>query len=223
MPALNLAICREGSTLLQFFINFVFEEKIWRETIRNLSAETFLIRILRDFTQEFLTKFTLSTYILETFAANVQKTSHIREVNNTTPNTSGQLGPLGSSTKKINPWFVSGLADGESSFCITIFRNKEYKLGWCVQAIFQIGLHKRDLALLLQIQHFFGGIGSIKTSKTTNMVIYSVAGIKDLTTVIIPHFLNYPLLTQKAADFVLFQRVVELMTNKAHLTIEGFS
>jgi hypothetical protein len=53
------------------------------------------------------------------------------------------------------------------------------------------------------------------------MVIYSVAGIKDLTTVIIPHFLNYPLLTQKAADFVLFQRVVELMTNKAHLTKPG--
>ena len=25
MPALNLAICREGSTLLQYFINFVFE------------------------------------------------------------------------------------------------------------------------------------------------------------------------------------------------------
>lgn len=91
MPALNLAICREGSTLLQFFINFVFEEKIWKETIRNLSAENFLIRILRDFTQEFLTKLTISTSILETFAANVQKTSHIREVNNTTPNTSGQL------------------------------------------------------------------------------------------------------------------------------------
>lgn len=65
------------------------------------------------------------------------------------------------------------------------------------------------------------GYGSIKTSKTTNMVIYSVAGIKDLTTIIIPHFLQIPLLTQKAADFVLFQQVVELMTNKAHLTIEG--
>lgn len=94
MPALNLAICREGSTLLQYFINFVFEVKIWRETIRNLSAENFLLRILRDFTQEFLTKFTISTYILETFATSVKKTLHIRGVNNTTPNTSGQLGPI---------------------------------------------------------------------------------------------------------------------------------
>ena len=93
MPALNLAICREGSTLLQYFINFVFEVKIWRETIRNLPAENFLLRILRDFTQEFLTKFTISTYIFETFTTSVQKTLHLREVNNTTPNTSGQLGP----------------------------------------------------------------------------------------------------------------------------------
>ena len=93
MPALNLAICREGSTLLQYFINFVFEVKIWRETIRNLPAENFLLRILRDFTQEFLTKFTISTYILETFATSVKKTLHIREVHNTTPKTSGQLGP----------------------------------------------------------------------------------------------------------------------------------
>ena len=93
MPGLNLAICREGSTLLQYFINFVFEVKIWRETIRNLSAENFLLRILRDFTQEFLTKFTISTYILERFSTSVQKSLHIREVNNTTPNTSGQLAP----------------------------------------------------------------------------------------------------------------------------------
>jgi hypothetical protein len=74
MPGLNLAICREGSILLQYFINFVFEVKIWRETIRILSAENLLLRILRDFTQEFLTKFTISTYILETFATSEQKT-----------------------------------------------------------------------------------------------------------------------------------------------------
>jgi len=93
MPAINLAICREGFSLFWYFINFVFEVKIWRETIRNLPAENFLLRILRDFTQEFLTKFTISTYIFETFTTSVQKTLHLREVNNTTPNTSGQLGP----------------------------------------------------------------------------------------------------------------------------------
>jgi hypothetical protein len=68
MPGLNLAICREGSILLQYLIKGprklggLFKVKIWRETIRNLSAENFLLRILRDFTQEFLTKFSLGWY-----------------------------------------------------------------------------------------------------------------------------------------------------------------
>jgi hypothetical protein len=53
------------------------------------------------------------------------------------------------------------------------------------------------------------------------MVIYSVSSIKDLTSIIIPHFNNYLLLTQKGADFMLFTKVVELMINKEHLTKEG--
>jgi len=90
-----------------------------------------------------------------------------------------------------------------------------------LKANFAIGVGKDDLSLLLQIKQFFGGIGSISTSKNRNMVIYSVSSIKDLTTTIIPHFEKYPLLTQKAADFILFKQVVELMRNKEHLSING--
>jgi hypothetical protein len=52
------------------------------------------------------------------------------------------------------------------------------------------------------------------------MVNYSVDSNKDLTN-LINHFEKYPLLTQKAADFILFKEVVKLMNNKAHLQIEG--
>jgi hypothetical protein len=185
MPALNLAICREGSTLLQYFINFVFEVKIWRVTIRNLSAENLLTRILRDFTQELLTKFTISTYILESFAANVQKSSHIREVNNSTPNTSGQLGPY-SSTKKINPWYMSGFSDAEAAFIIEVIKTKN----WSVRARLKIHLHVVDLPLLYNIQSFFGGIGSITISG--QMAKFRVSNINDIINVIIPHFNEYP-------------------------------
>jgi hypothetical protein len=33
------------------------------------------------------------------------------------------------SVPKLNPWFITGLIDGEGSFYTTIFRNNEYKLG----------------------------------------------------------------------------------------------
>ncbi len=33
------------------------------------------------------------------------------------------------SLPKLNPWFITGLIDGEGSFYTTIFKNNEYKLG----------------------------------------------------------------------------------------------
>jgi hypothetical protein len=69
------------------------------------------------------------------------------------------------------------------------------------------------------LQQFFDGIGSI--SNHQDMVIYSVSSIKELTHIIIPHFNNYKLLTQKFADFELFKQIVEIMFRKEHLTEEG--
>ena len=123
------------------------------------------------------------------------------------------------SISKLNPWFITGLIDGEGSFYTTIFRNNEYKIGWQVQSIFSITLHYRDEYLLLQLQHYFGGIGSL--SRQNNAVKYSVTGIKDLKIIILPQFEKYTLLTQKGADFLLFKRIIEIMNNNSHLTLEG--
>jgi LAGLIDADG endonuclease len=91
-----------------------------------------------------------------------------------------------------------------------------------VKVRFAINLHKRDLSIKLKVKEFFGGIGTITESKTTNSVAFSVEAKKDLINVIIPHFNKYKLLTQKGADFILFQRIIEFMYNKkSHLTKEG--
>ena len=45
--------------------------------------------------------------------------------------------------------------------------------------------------------------------------------IEQLTTVIIPHFIKYPLITQKLADFLLFKTVVNMANTKEHLTMKG--
>lgn len=50
---------------------------------------------------------------------------------------------------------------------------------------------------------------------------YRVSSIKEIMEVIIPHFLAYPLITQKQADFLLFKSIIELMNRKEHLTKEG--
>jgi len=121
---------------------------------------------------------------------------------------------------KINPYFVTGFCDGESSFNVTVNNNNKLKTNWEVRAQFTIGLHSRDINLLLQLQEFFG-CGIIFKNKTQSKISYQVQSIKDLTNKIMPHFDKYPLLTQKAADFLLFKNVIKLMNNQAHLTAEG--
>lgn len=51
---------------------------------------------------------------------------------------------------------------------------------------------------------------------------YQVASLEDLA-LIIEHFDNYPLLTQKQADYLLFKQVFNLVSSKEHLTKEGFN
>lgn len=54
----------------------------------------------------------------------------------------------------------ASLADGESSFIISIVQNTKYKSGWNVKPKFQLALHKKDISLLKDIQSYFG-VGNI--------------------------------------------------------------
>jgi hypothetical protein len=98
--------------------------------------------------------------------------------------------------KKLNPFFVTGFADGESCFIIGVSKDAKINTGYRVKAIFQIHLHIRDRALLEEIKRHFGGIGYIHYYSDRDVVIYSVTAITDLEG-IINHFDKYPLTTQK--------------------------
>uniref|UniRef100_UPI0030DF66BF hypothetical protein n=1 Tax=Dematophora necatrix TaxID=2751867 RepID=UPI0030DF66BF len=117
----------------------------------------------------------------------------------------------------LNPWFLTGFSDGESSFTVRIFKSKTSKIGWTIQPVFQIGLHKKDLNLLKKIQEFLG-VGEIyHKEESSNYMVQSSKGIK----VIIDHFEKYPLLTKKREDFKLFSQIVTLINQKEHLTLSG--
>jgi hypothetical protein len=125
------------------------------------------------------------------------------------------------SGKLLNPNFVTGFTDAEGCFTLSIFSSNKVTTKIRVMARFKIGLNEKDLPLLLQIQEFFGGIGTITYSKTNNAYVYSVSNVTELLKVIIPHFMNYPLLSQKAADFNLFVQIIQLMNKGAHLNYAG--
>ena len=122
----------------------------------------------------------------------------------------------------MNPWFLTGFADGESCFSVNINRNNKYKIGWSVQASFVLVLHKKDLQILYSrppAKKYFR-VGNVYSRKDDTCV-YLVQSIKDLA-VIINHFDKYPLITKKQADYLLFKMAFDLIKYKEHLTFLFF-
>lgn len=131
-------------------------------------------------------------------------TSHVRNTNN----------------NKLNPFFITGITDAEGTFSCIIRKSVGHRLGWRVEVIYQIGLHKKDLELLKEIQAFYGGIGLI-TKPSKNMCAFRVSSLKELSEKIFPHFDKYNLITKKLADYLLFKQIVTMMNQALHLTEDG--
>ena len=122
--------------------------------------------------------------------------------------------------KKLNPWFVTGFADAESSFSMSVFKSKTAAIGWTIEPCFIITLHKKDIELLKKIKNFFG-VGSVSTAAGSKFARYRVRSRQDLKTIIL-HFERYPLQTTKVINFASFCKILELMNNKLHTNVEGF-
>ncbi len=119
----------------------------------------------------------------------------------------------------LHPYFITGFSDGESYFSINIVKSTKMKMGWAVYLQFGIRLHIKDNQLLNLIQGYFN-VGNITFEKET--CLYRVTSIKDLE-IIINHFDNYSLITQKWSDYQLFKLVFEIVKNKNHLTQDGLN
>ena len=125
--------------------------------------------------------------------------------------------PLNNLSVNLDSWYITGFSDGESNFTVRIFKSNTVKVGWAVQPVFQIGLHKKDLDLLKKIQAFLG-VGEIyHKEKSCNYVVQNLRSLN----VIVNHFERYPLLTKKCEDFILFSRIVTLINKKEHFTLSG--
>ena len=135
-------------------------------------------------------------------------------------NLSNQLNKKQYTTFKISPWFWTGLIDAKGSFSIIIDKKIDIKLCCRIQSKFKIGLHIKDLNLLLKLQQHLQGIGTIHKYPKQDKVIYSIDCNKDLQKLLL-HFNKYPLISEKAADLYLFKQAVQLITNKTHLTEKG--
>lgn len=120
-------------------------------------------------------------------------------------------------SNSLNPWFITGFSDAESSFILNINKQPKLTLGWSIKLVYSIHLHAKDADILYLLQRYFGfGNVSIYDDK----VIYQVSRLSDLEC-IISHFDKYPLKSQKYADYLLFKQAFAIVKDKLHTTEVG--
>jgi hypothetical protein len=116
---------------------------------------------------------------------------------------------LATYNRDLDPHFVTGFSDGESTFMIKL--KKRTNLTWQIIPVFQIGLNERDKDIIKEIKHFFNDVGIISFDTKNNKVYFTVNKIKDLNDYIIPHFESYPLQSNKFIDYKLWSESVRIM------------
>jgi hypothetical protein len=114
---------------------------------------------------------------------------------------------------------VTGLTDGDGSFYFSLVKNKENGK-WYVKIGFVAGNNPANYLMLKEVQNFFNGIGNIFVKKNGTLLSFTVRSVNDCI-IIINHFENYPLLTYKLVNFILWSQALDLIISEEHLKLNG--
>jgi LAGLIDADG endonuclease len=120
----------------------------------------------------------------------------------------------------LDPWFVTGLTEGEGCFCVSLAPRRKLRAGLEVRPSFSLSLNERDLRLLEDLRAFFS-CGWIRESKGDRTFKYEVRSIGDLARRILPHFERFPLRGCKARSSEGFAQVCQMIEQGDHLQRDG--
>jgi hypothetical protein len=143
----------------------------------------------------------------------------------------GSDNPIGAANQQERPGFeqwIVGFVDGEGCFSVPIFRNRSCRLGWQVQPDFSV-VQERGACMSCTSWSGSSNCGHVGRNARhddhrEDLYRYSVRSFGDLIATIVPFFEAHPLRTAKREEreeFVRFAKVVRLMSQKVHLTVDG--
>ena len=121
------------------------------------------------------------------------------------------------------PWFsreflsayISGYADGEGCFTVSISPRAKLVAGWEVRPSFSVSQNGDRAEVLHALQVYFG-CGSIRPDRSDKTLKWETRRLEDLLERVVPHFECYPLLSGKRLDFERFASICRLMAGGAH-------
>ena len=120
--------------------------------------------------------------------------------------------------ERLDAEWIVGFVDGEGCFHVSINKMSEMSIGWQVLPEFRVVQHQRDEQILLRLKEYFG-FGNVVVNHGDRKE-FRVRG-KDNLNKLVKFFEKYPLKTSKHKNFELFSKILNLMNNNEHLTMEG--
>jgi hypothetical protein len=120
----------------------------------------------------------------------------------------------------LDPWYVTGLTEGEGCFCISFSLRSRLRARLEVRPSFSLSLNEKDGPLLADLQAFFD-CGWIRQSRSDRTHKYEVRSISDLLSRVLPHFERFPLAGSKARSFRGFSLVCWMIGQGDHLERQG--
>jgi hypothetical protein len=121
-------------------------------------------------------------------------------------------------------WIV-GFVDGEGCFSCSIYRCHKMTLKWQVRPSFDVVQGESSRGVLDDLTTFFACGNVYRNRRRDNhredLFRYNVYRFEDLRTRIVPFFREHQLRTAKRSNFEKFNRIIELMVQRRHLSVDG--
>jgi hypothetical protein len=117
--------------------------------------------------------------------------------------------------------YISGFVDGEGCFCVSFQPSGRHCLGWEVRPSFSVSQNVDRAQPLYWLKERWN-CGFIRPDRSDKTVKFEVRNVRDLVSIVIPHFEAFPLMSSKQADVVRFARICRLVHELRHREREGF-
>lgn len=125
--------------------------------------------------------------------------------------------------KKIPPdigHYLSGFADGEGSFSISLRKRKDHREGWQPVLIFNVA--QRDKTVLALFKRHLG-CGRLQERKD-GVWYFVVSNYPSIEERVIPFFKRFQFLSSsKKHNFSVFRQASKIMSERRHLTKDGMN
>ena len=116
--------------------------------------------------------------------------------------------------------YISGYFDVEGCFSVSIGPRPGIRVGWEVRPSVSVS-QNADRAQVIELISEYFGCGSIRADRSDHTIKWEIRRLADIANRVLPHFLEFPLLSAKQDDVDLLAAISRLMQAGVHRTRDG--